>query len=451
MNKTIVPIKGMHCRSCEILIAEKLKENPDIKNVSVNYKKSEAWIYSHHPLKMNEIKDAVSEAGYEVGTDNAKSWISTNYNDYFDLLVSVLVIMIVYLLGKQFGIWNIDLGAKNSEGLLFVLLIGLTAGVSSCMALVGGLILGISARFAEKHPEATSGEKFRPHLFFQLGRIISYILFGGLIGLIGHAFQLSSTLLGLLSIIVGIVMITLGLQLTELFPKISNSGIALPAGIAKFLGIKNRQTREYSHANSVLLGALTFFLPCGFTQAMQLYALNSGNFWSGAAIMGVFAIGTAPGLLGIGGLTSFLRGNLAKKFFKFAGVVVVVFAVVNISNGLNLIGWKSTFVGRSDSPAVSTPSVAVPDKNGVQVINMTQLAGGYEPNQFTIKQGIPVKWVINSTSDTCASSISMPKMGIRQNLKHGENVIEFTPKNIGTLNFSCLMGMYTGSFNVVAK
>ncbi|MEI6144712.1 MAG: sulfite exporter TauE/SafE family protein, partial [Candidatus Berkelbacteria bacterium] len=330
-------------------------------------------------------------------------------------------------------------------------LIGLTAGVSSCMAMVGGLILGISARYAEKHPEATSGEKFRPHLFFQLGRILSYFLLGGLIGLIGHAFQLSSTFIGLLSIVVGTVMLTLGLQLTELFPKISSGGFSLPSGIAKILGIKNRQNREYSHANSMFLGALTFFLPCGFTQAMQLYALNSGNFWSGAAIMGIFALGTTPGLLGIGGLTSFLRGNTARKFFKFAGVVVVVFAVVNISNGLNLTGWKSTFGGRSNSSTADSSGAIITSENGVQVINMTQLAGGYEPNKFTIKQGIPVKWIINSTSDTCASSISVPKMGIRQNLTHGENVIEFTPKNIGTLNFSCLMGMYTGSFNVVAK
>jgi len=43
----------------------------------------------------------------------------------------------------------------------------------------------------------------------------------------------------------------------------------------------------------------------------------------------------------------------------------------------------------------------------------------------------------------------MPQYNIRQNLKAGENTIEFTPTETGRINFSCSMGMYTGSFNVV--
>lgn len=43
----------------------------------------------------------------------------------------------------------------------------------------------------------------------------------------------------------------------------------------------------------------------------------------------------------------------------------------------------------------------------------------------------------------------IPKLNIRKNLKAGENIIEFTPKEAGRLVFSCSMGMYTGVFNVV--
>ncbi|MEK7073994.1 MAG: cupredoxin domain-containing protein, partial [Patescibacteria group bacterium] len=39
--------------------------------------------------------------------------------------------------------------------------------------------------------------------------------------------------------------------------------------------------------------------------------------------------------------------------------------------------------------------------------------------------------------------------GIRKGLELGENIFEFTPKETGTIRFSCIMGMYTGSFNVV--
>lgn len=446
MNKTIVPIKGMHCRSCEILIAEKLKENPDIKNVNVNYKKAEVWIYSHHPLDMNSIKSAVSAAGYEVGKES-KGWISSNITDYIDVLFSIAIISVFYIIARNTGVFD-KIGSVSSSGnLLVVLIVGLTAGVSTCMALVGGLILGISASHAEKHPEATALQKFRPHLFFNLGRISSYFLLGGIIGLAGKAFQLSGATLGLLTIVVGIVMLILGIQLTELFPRVSSGGITLPSSISKLLGIKKHHEKEYSHWNSALIGGLTFFLPCGFTQAMQLYAISTGNFWSGALIMGIFALGTAPGLLGVGGVSSLVKGIFAKKFFKFAGVLVIILAIVNISNGYNLTGWKGVSFGSSKNVVTADPNVKI--ENGVQVVRMDQLAGGYKPNQFTIKQGIPVKWIITSKSDSCAASISMPKMNINKYLQPGENVIEFTPKEVGELKFSCTMGMYRGKFNVI--
>jgi plastocyanin len=182
---------------------------------------------------------------------------------------------------------------------------------------------------------------------------------------------------------------------------------------------------------------------------MQLYAMSTGNFLSGALIMGTFAVGTTPGLLGIGGLTSILKGASAKKFFKFAGILVAALALFNISNGLNLTGWRPSF--NKNIPVqqtLSDPNVTI--ENGVQIVKMNQLAGAYEPNQFTIKKGIPVKWIINAKKpDSCSASILAPKIGVKKFLELGENIIEFTPKDTGEIKFSCIMGMYTGSFNVI--
>ena len=450
MNKTLVSIKGMHCRSCEILIEEKLNELPEIKSVQVNYKKKQASIYSPHPLDMAKISAAIKEAGYEVGTENSKSWINLDPNAYKDLALSFVVLISLYFIGKKLGLFHISTGGTNNPSNLFVvLLVGLTAGLSTCMALVGGLILGISARHGELHPETTPAQKFRPHLFFNLGRFLSYFLLGGMIGLIGKAFQLSGPTLGILTILVGVVMLVLGTQLTEIFPKLSNGGFTLPASISKLLGIKKQNDKEYSHGSSMLIGALTFFLPCGFTQAMQLFAMSSGSFWMGALIMGTFALGTVPGLLGIGGLTSVVKGSFAKKFFKFTGLLVIFLAIFNISNGWNLTGWKSIFAA-NDNVQMSIQDPNVKLENGIQVVNMTQTTYGYLPNQFTIRKDLPVKWIIDSKdSNSCASSILMPKVYIRKTLSLGKNVIEFTPKEIGEMKFSCSMGMYTGKFTVI--
>lgn len=200
------------------------------------------------------------------------------------------------------------------------------------------------------------------------------------------------------------------------------------------------------------MGATTFFLPCGFTQAMQLFAMSTGSPLTGALTMGVFALGTAPGLLGVGGLTSVVKGGAARLFFKTAGVVVIMLALFNVSNGLNLLGVPQVLgaftTNASSGNAVEDPNVKL--VNGVQEVRMTQDSSGYSPNKFTIKKGIPVKWIVTSKDVyTCASSIVSQQLGIRKGLALGENIFEFTPTETGTVRFSCSMGMYTGSFNVV--
>ena len=448
MHKTIVPIKGMHCRSCEILIESNLKKIPGFGNANVSYKKSEAEIFSKHPLNQELVNKAIADAGYEIGTDQ-KAWISRNPIEYRDLAIALIVLAFLFFAAKIFGVLNFSFGYSGKpSSLAVVLIVGLTAGVSTCMALVGGLILGMAARHSEKHPEATPLQKFRPHLYFNLGRITAFFLLGGLVGLIGKAFQLSSPILGILMIFVGLVMLILGIQLTELFPRVSSAGFTLPTGPSKLFGVKHHE-KEYSHRNSAFVGALTFFLPCGFTQAMQLYAMSSGSFLSGGLIMATFALGTAPGLLGIGGLTSIVKGAFAKRFFKFAGLLVIILAVLNISNGFHLTGFKGiSFKNNATAGAKADPNVKL--ENGIQIVGMAQQSRGYSPNKFTIKQGIPVKWIINSQDPgSCASSIIASKVNVKKFLSAGENVIEFTPTEVGEIKFSCSMGMYTGKFMVV--
>ena len=235
--------------------------------------------------------------------------------------------MFIYFIANDLGLFKlVAASSSNFSSLPVVFLIGITAGLSTCMALVGGLVLGASARFAEKHPTATPLQKFKPHLFFSLGRVISYFVLGGIIGYLGSFFQLSLTTLGILTIAVGAVMLLLGLQLTDLFPRLSGASFTLPKGNCQNFWNSRARKKEYSHKNSMIMGALTFFLPCGFTQAMQLFAIASGSPVTGALTMGVFALGTTPGLLGVGGLTSVIKGTFAKTFFKFAGIVVVVLA-----------------------------------------------------------------------------------------------------------------------------
>ena len=450
----IVPIKGMHCRSCEILVEDELLKVAGVHKVNVSEKKGTAQIFYDGEVADEYIEKAVHDCGYSIGKDS-KSWVSKNPVDYEDLIKAGIALAFVYFIAKGLGFFNISFGSTNDlTSLPVVFLVGLTAGLSTCMALVGGLVLGVSARFSEKHPYANLLQKLKPHLMFNSGRIFFFIIFGGLIGYFGSFLQLGPSSVGFLTILVGIVMLLLGLQTIGIFPWFERIKFTLPKGLYKLVGIDIQKEEQYSNGGSFVLGGLTFFLPCGFTQAMQLYAISSGSILTGALTMGVFALGTAPGLLGVGGLTALIKGAFAKPFFKFVGLMVMGLSVFNISNGLNLAGVPLPVFGVVKTVS-ATPTSVIYDpnvtlENGVQVVRMTQNYNGYSPRAFTIQKGVPVKWIITSTSsNSCAASIFSAQLGIRRYLKLGENIIEFTPSDIGSIKFSCSMGMYVGSFNVV--
>jgi sulfite exporter TauE/SafE/copper chaperone CopZ len=448
MNTKTISIKGMHCKSCELLIEDELKNIKGVSSVDISHRTGSATIhYEGKHLNHGDVVHAVQQAGYELGTTGKLPFFSKNSNDYVELGFGLIILILVYYIVKSLGIFDLNLiKSYNFASLPVVLLVGLTAGVSTCMALVGGLVLGVASRFSQDNPNASSSEKFLPHVFFNVGRIISFFLLGGVIGLIGSAFQLSSSVSGLLIILVGFSMIILGLQLTNIFPRLSAISLTLPKGISKFLGISTHANNTYSHKSALLMGAITFFVPCGFTQAIQLYAMTTGSFMTGALTMAVFALGTAPGLLSLGGITSFVKGKSTGLFFKFVGLVVLAMAFFNISNGLTLTGIKKNVSQQTNVQEQQDPNVTM--ENGVQIVHMEQNAQGYSPNSFTLKKGVPVKWYIKSIYPSCASSLVVQKLNIRTLLTEKEQVFDFTPKEVGEIPFSCSMGMYSGSISI---
>lgn len=469
-----IPIKGMHCKACTIVTADELRKIPGVVGATVSLKTNSATLeYTEQPTSQ-AIKQAVESVGYTVGYNDAKPFFSRDATVYQQFLLSAAALAIILFLLKGIGVTSLNLSSFSGNNATLALVVGVTAGFSTCMALVGGLVLGLSARYAEKHPTATPLQRFRPHLFFNAGRIVTFFALGGILGLFGSVFRLNSSVLGLLTIVVGVVMIILGFKLTELFPGLANKGLSLPTGLAKFLGLKKHRTKEYSHKNSLVLGGMSFFLPCGFTQAMQLVAIASGSFVTGSIVMGLFAIGTAPGLLGIGGITSIVKGAFAKSFFRFVGVAVVLLAAYNISNGLNLMGYKlttarqpvSTSRAATEQPAVPSTTVAPasPDKTAVAAKSpygtktptvlptVFTVSKDIIPSVFTVEVGKPYILEVDAKENGqgCMSTIMIP--GIYKTpllITKGKIRLPFTINRAGSYEITCAMGIPRGTINAV--
>jgi sulfite exporter TauE/SafE len=131
-------------------------------------------------------------------------------------------------------------------------------------------------------------------------------------------------------------MIGLGLQMlgVRAFRRFQ---LGLPKFITRSIADEKKFHGKYM---PFVMGALTFFLPCGFTITAQTIALLSGNIWQGAGIMGFFALGTVPILLliGLSSVKFFSKPHLALTFSKVAGFLVLFFALWNIYNQMNVLG-----------------------------------------------------------------------------------------------------------------
>jgi len=445
MHKIIIDIAGMHCRSCELLTEDGLSSVPGVEKVKTHFRSGVAEIfYEETRPDLKALERAVRNAGYDIGKGK-RPWIARDIEAWVEMLFALGIVFVLFMVAKSLGLFEISLASSERlSSIPFVLLLGLVAGFSTCMAMVGGLVLAVSARFSERHPEASVRQKFLPNVYFNMGRIGGFALLGGLLGYLGATFQLSALSVGTLTLIIGGVMLLVGFQLLELFPRLSAWKLTLPKSIARVLGIQSQSKKEYSHSRAALLGVMTFFLPCGFTQLTQLFVVATGSPLIGALTMGTFALGTAPGLLGIGGVAAAAQGAFRRFFFKTAGVIVIALGIFNFQNGYALVNLgPNLFQG---SAVAKTFALA----KEPQVIRIAQRANGYFPSQLTVKKGRPVKLIIDSqASYTCARSFMMPKMGIREVLQPGENVFEFMPDKLGAIPFSCSMGMYRGVINVV--
>ncbi len=327
MKNITLYVSGTHCNSCKILIEDVLNEQMGIENAHVNLKQETVSFDTSLDDSQQKLAEVLSQKikhnGYSLSVEK-RSRERNNDGVIWKALPIGLALLALFFIVQKSGILNFGLGGNVTPITSFI--IGLIASVSSCLAVVGGLVLSLSATISQDKVSDT-----KPIALFHGGRIISFALLGGILGAIGGAIGISFTLTAILGIIASTVMIVLGLNLVGVFDR---NIIALPSGVFGFF-----RKVEYLAIAPFLLGVGTFFLPCGFTQAMQVAALSSGSFVSGLLIMTAFALGTLPMLALLSfGSASFAQSKYAPLFFKSAGVLVIGLGVFALLAGLAGLG-----------------------------------------------------------------------------------------------------------------
>jgi sulfite exporter TauE/SafE/copper chaperone CopZ len=320
-------VKGMHCAACELLVEKKLSKIENIHKVDASLTTGQVEFSipkdTDKSALIETINETLKESGYEIideSSSDSSAKESKSEKQFRTILTATVIalgIFAIYFLLQKVAFTSIL--QEQDSIYVFAFIYGLVASVSSCMAVVGSVVLSLSASYSK------SSEKRIPLTLFHISRIVTFIILGGVLGLIGSLFTLNQYAYLLINTVLFVVMIIMGLSITELFPSLNKFQIRLPKQLTRSVISKDQYSQMFIFP--ILLGAVTFFLPCGFTQSMQFEAMASGTFLQGAMLLGLFSLGTLPALSLISfSAVKLSEGKYKKLFFMTSGILVVIFA-----------------------------------------------------------------------------------------------------------------------------
>lgn len=425
-------VHGMHCASCVLLTEQEIGKLPHVSHVRSHLHSRTIDITGNFGNKTPEeiaaeLTVPLHTHGYTLSTEKEER--GARWDEFKIAIPVAIACAVIFFALQNLGLVDLTSGGSVTYGTAFI--VGIIASLSTCMAVVGGLLLSMSATFAKK------GAALRPQMMFHAGRIVSFFVLGGIIGTLGTAFTLSPTATFIMSILIAAVMLILGINLLDVF----HWSKKLQPSMPKFIARRAHGATSMNHAlTPLLVGIATFFLPCGFTQSMQLYTLTTGSFLAGGLTMLAFALGTLP-VLALISFSSFNIKNSAWSgtFFKTAGLVVIMFALFNLGNSFAAAGITSGNLPQSGQNTATSSATTTQ-----QIIEITA-KGGYSPRTSVAKANIPtVLRVTTRGTFDCSAAIRIPSLGIAGTLPNtGSTDIDLGTPSVGVIRGTCSMGMYS--------
>lgn len=180
-----------------------------------------------------------------------------------------------------------------------------------------------------------SSNWFKSRLFYNLGRIQTYLLLGLMVGLAGKTFALSLSQQALSVVSGGLIFLffiswVFGIH----FFTWNRSLQKLSSWVKQQMSFYLKKRTLFSF---FLIGMANGLLPCGLVYLALAGALATGHIIEGAFYMSLFGLGTFPAML-----ATSLAGNLLQRSFrtliykKMLPLLTLTFALLLILRGLNL-------------------------------------------------------------------------------------------------------------------
>ncbi len=437
-NRLKLVISGMTCAQCEKIIHRSLSKHVGIIETTISYKTNRAEIiYDPEIIKSDEVIAIIEKCGYEASEKNG----SDQVKQLSTLQISGIVIILValyFIVANTIGFSSFpQVEASMGYGMLF--LVGLLTSIH-CVAMCGGINLSQCIK-----PISVNGKRdvYKSSFLYNGGRVISYTVVGAMVGSLGSLISFTGASKGIVSLIAGIFMILMGINMVGIFPSLRKFNIQIPSGLrVLFMGKKGER-------GPFVVGLLNGLMPCGPLQTMQIYALGTGSALTGALSMFAFSLGTVPLMFSFGALSSLLSKKFTKNMMKVSALLVISLGMIMFQRGAALSGISLyTFQANAiESDVLKSSAVIV---EGMQTLTLEVKTNSYP--EFVIKKDIPTKINFHVTEEnlnSCNNTILIPTYGIEKQLEIGDNWIEFTPNKSGKFPYSCWMGMINSKVIVI--
>ncbi len=218
-------------------------------------------------------------------------------------------------------------------GYIMAFMTGIIGGFGHCIGMCGPLVASYTMTGSRQFPSPVS--RMIPHVLYNTGRITTYMLIGGLMGLSGSFINIAGRLAhaqNAVAILAGIMMILMGLSIMGMIgtaswlEKHNVSVIRIAAGI----------TASASPFRFYPLGLTLGLLPCGLSYTIFIAAAATGSLLSGMATALLFGIGTLPALLIFGALISALGASLRGRIYRAGGALIMLMGIYYLYRGISL-------------------------------------------------------------------------------------------------------------------
>ncbi len=474
---SILRVQGMTCTACEHHIESHLSHLPGVHAVKASYTTAQVTVrYDPAVSSPRQIETELARIDYPVvkgalSATGAKAQMfqkqpslrpqaASDHSQRSHLLGMAIVLTGLFLVLRRLGMaswFNAFPQAEASMGYGLLFISGLLTSFH-CVAMCGGI--NLSQCLPHAVPDTSPGapgsgdtrwQTVMPSFLYNAGRVVSYTVIGGLVGALGSVLILPGRAKGLIALVAGVFMVIMGLSMLQIFPALRKFNPRMPRAVA---GLIYRE-RQRGNKGPFTVGFLNGLMPCGPLQAMQIYALSTGNPLKGALSMLLFSLGTVPLMFGLGALGSLLSRRFTQKMMQASAMLIIILGVLMFQNGLGLSGVStSALAGSVGLPVADNARATLAGQAQLvdKVQHVTSELKSYSYPPITVQAGIPVRWTIHVADGTlngCNNTIDIPAYGIEKPLELGANVIEFTPVESGIVPFSCWMGMIRSQIMVV--